>query len=348
LFRPNNAIAEVAVILTLLILQFTKRDVKTVVYQVLWLAIGALPPILFTGYYFWSQGLFRDLLEASILYNMAYSTTLITSNSPLATGFHIFGVIAWVAAVGYFVAVFNVLKRDVLLPVYVFLLIGLPLAIFLSDPAKRNYLHYFINWLPFIALLGGLTIHFLTVSLPVQYKKNTCWEWIPLGASLVFTLTFLVLSGRAAEYQKALDRFARRDVLGTDIRSRTAIYVENHTKTEDEVLFWGGWPGENFMSNRVSPSAYLFYPLFVHSNISTRMNDQFLKDIMNKRPVLIVDMGDHQALSINSKERAQQIVAGFAWEYPPDNLNEFFKFVEENYYLDAKVGNRFIYRLSQP
>ncbi len=102
------------------------------------------------------------------------------------------------------------------------------------------------------------------------------------------------------------------------------------------------------MSRRESPSAYLFYPLYVYSDISQRMNDRFLQDIESKRPRLIVDMGDHEALSLNPEQRAQQIADGFAWEYPADNLNQFFQFVEENYYVEAKVGNKTVYRIRQP
>jgi hypothetical protein len=89
----------------------------------------------------------------------------------------------------------------------------------------------------------------------------------------------------------------------------------------------------------------LFYPLYVPSEISSRMNHQFLQDIITKRPVLIVDIGDHEALSLNSELRAQQIAQGFAWEFPPDSLSAFFQFVEQNYYLEAKVGDRSVYRL---
>ena len=41
------------------------------------------------------------------------------------------------------------------------------------------------------------------------------------------------------------------------------------------------------------------------------------------------------------------IAAGFAWEYPPDNLDDFFRFVEENYYLEATLGERAVYRLGE-
>jgi len=101
------------------------------------------------------------------------------------------------------------------------------------------------------------------------------------------------------------------------------------------------------MSNRESPSAYLFYPLYVESEISSRMNDSFLQDIVTRRPTLIVDMGDHEALSLNAEERAKQIADGFAWDYPPATLQAFFEFVEQNYFLDAMVGDKAVYRLRE-
>jgi len=168
-----------------------------------------------------------------------------------------------------------------------------------------------------------------------------------LTAALLLGFTFFFASERAAEYQKAIERISKRESIGSEVRTRASAYVENHTRPGDLVLFWAAAPGENFMSERESPSAYLFYPLYVHSDISQRMNDQFLQDIIMKRPILIVDIDDHEALSLNPEKRAKQIAAGFAWEYPPDNLNEFFKFVEENYYLEAMLGDRTVYRLHQ-
>jgi hypothetical protein len=142
--------------------------------------------------------------------------------------------------------------------------------------------------------------------------------------------------------------FPTAQVLAVRRAPRAAAYVQNHTRPDDLVLFWAAAPGENFMSRRESPSAYLFYPLYVHSDISQRMNAQFLLDIITKHPILIVDIDDNESLSLDPEKRAKQIAAGFAWEYPPDNLQEFFKFVEENYYLEATLGDRAVYRLRQP
>jgi hypothetical protein len=345
LFRPNNAVPEAAIITILVLLKVFQRDLKSAFQQILWVSVGVLIPLLLTIVYFWTQGLLRQLLEASLLYNLTYSATAITSASPLSIGFRTFGWIAWVAAAGYMVALQRAVKtRD---PFYLLLLIGWPMAIYLSDPAKRSYAHYFMNWLPFIGLLGALIVRMLMERMPAQIKHSPVSALFALTTALISACIFFFASGRAAEYQKAIERIADRASIGIEVRSRTAAYVQNHTQPDDLVLFWAAMPGENFMSQRESPSASLFYPLYVHSDISQRMNHQFLQDIITKRPILIVDIDDNESLSLDPEKRAQQIAAGFAWEYPPDNLHEFFKFVEENYYLEAELGERAVYRLRQ-
>jgi len=317
LFRPNNAVPEAVIIIILVLIKIFQRDLKSTLQQILWMSAGMLIPLLLTIIYFWTQGLLRQLLEASLLYNLTYSTTAITSGSPLLIGFRTFGWIAWVAAAGYLVALRRALKtKD---PFYLLLLIGWPMVIYLSDPAKRSYAHYFMNWLPFIGLLGGLVVHMLTERLPAQIKHSSASALIALITALLSACIFFFASGRAAEYQKAIERISDRASTSTSIemRSRAAAYVQNHTQPDDLVLFWAAMPGENFMARRESPSASLFYPLYVHSDISQRMNDQFLQDIITKRPILIVDIDDHESLSLDPEKRVQQISAGFAWEYPP-------------------------------
>jgi len=346
LFRPNNAVPEAVIIIILMLVKIFQRDLKSALQQILWISVGVLVPLLLTIIYFWTQGLLRQLLEASLLYNLTYGTTTITSGSPLLIGFRIFGWIAWVAAAGYLVALQRAVKtRD---PFYLLLLIGWPMAIYLSDPAKRSYAHYFMNWLPFIGLLGALVVHRLTERLPAQVKHSPASALTALTTGLLCACIFFFASGRAAEYQKGIERISDRASIGMEVRSRAAVYVQNHTQPDDLVLFWAAAPGENFMSQRESPSASLFYPLYVHSDISQRMSDKFLQDIITKRPILIVDIDDNESLSLDPEKRAQQIAAGFAWEYPPDNLNNFFRFVEENYYLEAELGERAVYRLRQP
>ena len=98
------------------------------------------------------------------------------------------------------------------------------------------------------------------------------------------------------------------------------------------------------MSNRESPTAVLYYPLQVSSKIADKLNDQFLQDLTSKRVVLIVDMDYTRALSLDPVKRRAQQEAGLGWPYPPGNLDEVFEYIETNYYVDAVIGGKTVYR----
>jgi hypothetical protein len=110
------------------------------------------------------------------------------------------------------------------------------------------------------------------------------------------------------------------------------------------VLFWGAYPGENFMSDRESPSAVLFYPLFVRSVISDRLNERFLLELERGRPVLIVDMGDVETLSLDPAERERRRAAGLGWPYLPENIDRVFAFIDSNYEFEGRVRGLDVYR----
>jgi len=99
------------------------------------------------------------------------------------------------------------------------------------------------------------------------------------------------------------------------------------------------------MSNRESPTAVLYYPMQINTKIAQELNDQFLEDLTSKQVVLIVDMNYTRALSLDPEQRREQQQAGLGWPYPPDNLDEVFKYINENYYVDAVIGNKTVYRL---
>ncbi|MBI1794706.1 MAG: glycosyltransferase family 39 protein [Chloroflexi bacterium] len=345
LFRPNNAAIEAAIILIILIAQAVQRNFRNILTHLLWIGSGAALPLAFTALYFWSRGLLSDLLNASILYNLAYSGTQITSSSPFLYGFRMFGVGMWIALAGYFIAAFQIKNAASHGYLYLLLLIGSPMVIYLSDPAKRNYDHYYMNWLPFLALLGSLVFYFLQSKLLPRSRDSANLNLAGIAIALVLSLFYFFSNSVASDYQRVMARVGNREKIGLDTRSPIATYVNEHTKPGDLVLFWGAYPGENFMSDRESPSAVLFYPLFVKSDISTQLDDQFLRELKKNRPVMIVDMGDYEALSLDPIERRKRLDAGVGWQYLPDNIDEVFAFIDQNYSRIANVKGMGVYRL---
>ena len=355
LFRPNNAIVEAVTILVFGMTLLWKRDFQAFLTAVFWVTLGIIIPLAVTSAYFAYHGLFQAMLEASILYNLTYSATDLSASSPLKVGFEFLNLAAWIGLVGYLLLIAK--TKDILksphLPFYIVLLIGMPAAVFLSDPAKRNYGHYFMNWLPFIGLLSAFAFHTFQEKLfPKKEEQRSAVSRQPAAhfplsttISLLIALTLFIATGRASTYVKAFDRLFTTSE--RELRSPIAIYVDNHTKPGEYVLFWATHPGENFMSRREAPMTALFYPNMVNSEISARLNADFFEDIKRNQPVLIVDMGRLTIPSLDAATREEQKSMGVYPTDPPDNLDEVLAFIAENYHLENIIKDKPVYRLNE-
>ncbi len=346
LLRPNNAALEAAVVLTVMIAWLSRKALRDMWIGLACMAAGALIPLLITVLYFWSKGLLQDLLDASLLYHVEYEGTAGPSGLILWTGFQILGIGVLVAGAGYVMMLIEARKPSEDRLLYVFVLIGWPLTILVTDPAHKGFAHYYINWLPFIALLGAFAAWWLQVRLLHRGVPAQTKEWGALGGALVLSVALFIVSGRAAEYGRVLDRFANRDKQGIEYRTPTALYVLNHTKPGDLVLFWSAWPGENYMAERESPTASLYYPLYAPSDISTRLSERFFQDLIEKKPVLIVDIGHQNTLSLDPIERQKRIEEGVGWQYLPDNTLQVLAYIDQHYHKVAVVKNKTVYRLN--
>ena len=346
MFRANNAAVETVVVLILIALQVLQRNFGTIFKQLVWMAIGALIPILGTAIYFWTQRLFNEMFAASILYNITYSETTFAGSPALIAGLKILGIIGWIGVAGYVAALILLIRqwRNKPSPILLLLVIGAPFAVAVSDPAQRNYGHYFINWLPFIALLGGLIIHIIQSRLIPNFQNKPNTEPMLVGSALALTVIFFIVSGQAIQYWDSLANVITR----TNVERISTIsdYVENNTNPDDQVIFWGGFPGENLMARRASPTAYITYPLLLDSNLSEQFSTQFMRDLTQNRPALIIDMEYTKALSLDPQKRAEQLAAHYQWPFLPANVYDVLKFINDNYHLEITFKNAAVYRLN--
>ena len=202
LFRANNAMVETAIVLTLWLIWIIQRKFRILLRQMVWMGIGALVPILITSIYFWALGIFKAMFDASITYNVIYSETKFNGTSALMAGLQNLGFAAWIGFIGYGIVLFLLIRQwsAKIKPsaMLIFLLIGCPFAVAVTDPAQRNYGHYFVNWLPFIALLTGLTFHTIQNLIP-KFKDLKLAESYCLGFALMAAIVFFILSGLAVE-----------------------------------------------------------------------------------------------------------------------------------------------------
>ena len=347
LFRANNAMVETAIVLTLLLIWIIQRNFRVLFRQLVWMGIGALIPILVTSIYFWSLGIFKAMFDASITYNFTYSGTKLSGTPAIVAGIQNLGLAGWCGLIGYGIVLFLLIgqwraetKPSAML---LFLLIGCPFAVAVSDPAQRNYGHYFVNWLPFIALLTGLTFYTIQ-NLISKFKDLKFSESSYLGFALLVAVILFVFGGLATENWRSFANLLSRSEVERD--SVISVYAENNTKPGDFVLFWGGFPGENLMAHRASPIVYLTYPQLFDTNLSGQLSDQTLFDLTKNRPVLIVDLDYAKDLSLDPKKRAVQLEAHEEWPYMPAKVDEVLSFIDNHYHLETTFRNATVYRLN--
>ena len=349
LFRSNNAIVEMVTIVVFGVTLLWRRDLSAFFTAVIWVTLGIAIPLIITSAYFAYHGLFQAMLEASIFYNFAYSAAKMSATSPLEVGFTYLTFAAWLGLIGYVLVVIRWKEtlKGTYAPLFVILLVGAPAAVFLSDLAKRNYGHYFMNWLPFIALLSAYVLKTTIEKFPLKKEQQSFTDaqtnFLPI-TSLVIACGIFIANGHASVYMKAVDRFFTS--ADRELRSPIAVYVDNHTNPGEYVLFWATNPGEYFMARRNAPNAALFYPYLVGSEVADQLNEDYLEGIIRNKPVLIVDLGRLSVPSLDPAKREEQKKIGVYPADPQKNLDEVLKFIEENYYLEAVVKEKEVYRLN--
>lgn len=163
------------------------------------------------------------------------------------------------------------------------LVVDAMLEVVLSGLSGRNYAHYFISWLPWMAL---------AFALPFGHVVRTMRAWGRASQVLAIMAGLTIAVGgmrdTMSEYGATFSKLFKEDAL-VQRREVLAEYVNAHTAPGDTVLVWGGGAGLNFLSRRDSPSAYFTYGILSASPITRDLSAAFYTDILERPPALIVD-----------------------------------------------------------
>lgn len=352
LFRANNIGVQVSIALTLFIVCLAKKEIKLFLIK---MAVWVSVTIIILGsvcLYFATKHALSALIESAIVYNFSYAGNQGNLLSGVINGFQHLGITARVALIGYIFAIIvlarSIKAKDVDV-MTLFLVVGWPVEIALASMSGRPYGHYFISWLPVLALLGGLVFSFLSPKVLSTGLLKLINErtWI-LVACLLVIVAFL-FRNELLVYSDTFSRLLINRANGIQKISLLEGYLREQSNPNDTVLVWGGQAGINFMAQRESPTPYLFYPGYVASSpISKRLANAFYTDVVDHPPLFIVDAyindPDH-TLSLDPKTRAVQLLRVEASYYHPDNQDAFFAFVGDNYNKVEELDNYVIYEL---
>jgi hypothetical protein len=351
LLRANNIGVQLSIVLVIILSAILDRSYKQSIKQLLWVGLGSLSVFALVGIYFQFLGTLDEMVVAGYTYNFFYSSEggkLSELSHSFTRGVKLLNYIAVIAILGFLVLLEKLPDAirsgtNPMRNLYLLLLIGWPIEIVLSGLSGRNYPHYYICWSPYIAVLSGLLVHTLIPALNERLNKKPLITL--LAAIALLSITNL---GPLDQYKTAFTRLLTDRGAGVEFDHPVAKYVRENTEPDEHVLVWGFQPYINLMARRESSTGILSYPVLIESPYSDELNDRFYQELVENKPVLIVDMvnpdNDSMPLIDPVRREAEQSQRLKRFN-PPSTLNQVFEYIYSNYRLETEINNVMIYKL---
>jgi hypothetical protein len=344
--RPNNAGVQVAIVLVeVLLVALKQRPLGQTLRGLIAAGIGFLVPVIAAAAYFASRNAFQAMLDAGFIYNLSYGGQVNFAGA-FVSGILNLGFAAGVALVGMGVAFNNLLTKfrsRTVEPLMLWLGIDFVIEVALSGLSGLNYPHYFMSWLPWMAVASSLLFRRVFLEFADWIQKT------PAAALLALMLIVVLASlNSLAVYAGA---FSRLVTSGAAMQRAELLprYVSDRTSPADTVLVWGGEAGINYLSGRDSPTAHFQYGILVRSPITDRISAQFYQDIVSHPPALILDgsMGDNSGDLVPLSTANPVAWCAARKVYAPPYLQQFFDFVHQNYTYRSTVAGVPVYSLNR-
>lgn len=351
LLRPNNAAFTTFIILGLL-----AAPVIRINYAQFWRRTGLVAAGLIIGLtpfllYFLATGAFDDMISAYLTYNFNVSLgsrRALHSNPVFIV--ETLGVSALILLGSALAVGFRVLRQrqkpldEKYLILWIILLAGISTELALILFSSNLHGHYLMSWLPYLAAFTASLYALLNPErfLPATFSKAA------------FRIAGLVVLILAAGYiwkapVKMLFDDARTLLFnrsqGVEIVSAHAELLRTGTTPQDTVLIWGANPDLNFLSRRAAPTRYAYqYPLFTPGYATSAMLEEFLTDLKENPPVIILDTYNPRIPPINPARREEWLKSHTLENLPPE-APYVVDWISEHYRWEQNLHGWDYYRL---
>jgi len=220
------------------------------------------------------------------------------------------------------------------------------IEIALSSISWRMFGHYFISWVPAIALLSGFLFAEVVRLLRQDWLTGFAQgrQPIVLFSSLILGVA-LVSHAQLGQYSETISQVLFHRAEGIQYKDYLSNYVDHHTQSNDSVLTWPGNAWINFAAKRDAPVRLLFYPVFDAGTITAEQGKGYLEDLQAHKPALIIDCSDlqNEVPSLDAKTRQIQS-ATRDFLFNPPYIQQVFDTVALNYHVEVKTTKCTIYR----
>lgn len=349
ILRPNNTGVEISIITAITILMVLQKKYISLLGKLFLIGVGILVPLSALTIYLISQKTLQAFWDAAIIYNF-FSYAGSHFYNPLGamkSGIHYLDFVSQFALFGFFITInelwSHIKENSNGAAIFLWIFLNGILEVLLSGLSGRNYEHYFINWLPFVAFSSAL---FFARALPQLFNWPSKQSiFVLVGIIIILAISF---QNVPSDYCISIQPFLSGQFEHAQYTDPVAEYISRSTIPEQTVLVWGGQAGINFMSRRDSPVAYLFFPLGVPSKITNYLSERYYRALISNSPELIIDAhiydSDH-IVPISAQDPASWLREHQVYNTP--YVLEVLDFIQKNYALTEIIEGVSIYRLNQ-
>ncbi len=277
----------ISIIMFLFIYRLKSHRLKELFFEFLSFLIGLFLVFLFWILFFIIRGGGAEFWSSAFEYNLIYSTTIVGLSARLRP--ILFGIFPLTkvglfqfAGIGYMIGLLLIFyKRDIprnWIPLIVIGLFDLPIELILISVSGKTYAHYYMTILPVLALFSAIPIWVIYKSKLLDNIPNIIKNTLNVCIIILFFWTSLRL------YKSRINSWRHMD---TD--QAIVSYIKLNTTKEDYVLLWGAETKINFLSQRMSPTRFVYQnPIYNQEYVNEQMIVEFLNDIIQNNPKFII------------------------------------------------------------
>jgi hypothetical protein len=324
----------IAIVVYLTFQRLLSKQGRQWVREISFIALGGLIFSAVVIVFFGVQGALSQFWSAAFEYNFVYSArstsdltarldTLVRGIRPLTRA----GLFQ-IAVTGYMIAIALVLFRrsSIMEKAFPLLLIGLlnlPIEIILIGLPGRTFPHYYMTLLPILAFFTGSAFWGL-ISLMPNWKN----------ANAVKHAFALIVAGLFA--WRSFDGYMTQLYTYRQLTKNEAVieYIKETTSPDEQVLLWGAETSINYFVQRKSPTRFVYQsPLHQENYVDETLINQFLDDVIQNQPRLIIDTDTKDPL--------------YSFPLTTEIIEEKAAFLEARYCIVQRVDSWKIYEYTE-
>ena len=309
--------------------RLSQKQGRQYLSEALWMVLGGLSITLFVFVFFWANGAISQFWDAAFLYNFTYSERIDSGLPPFSIIWKslrplmLSGILP-LAITGLVLSVIVFWKNTEknLFHLVRICIVTFPIELILIFMPSKTFPHYFITLLPTLAIFTAATFYSVSKAATSIKIPNSAQYLFFAGIAIIASWNF---------FHNYLNQVYIYRKLNDDALIQ---YTISNTAQDDTVLVWGADPSINYFSQRESPTRYIYqFPLQEENYVTETMIIDFLDDIIQKQPKLVINIDPDHSL--------------FTFPVESEEILARAKTLEEMYCLVDVLDSAPIYSLRQ-